>query len=173
MKCFILAVLTVLLVTPEPGRALPKGWEESALNHLRRTQSERVNLEALHIAYPEQAVDLFALYRENLHREKELHGVVRRPKNQKDDGWFLTWTKQGFSMKPILVRYGQSVISSLDHIGLIALSEICNAVVRPSELVVTAKAGVDFYASFKGEVSLKFDPQASCPGLGLFSSSTD
>lgn len=169
LRHFTLLALMALLTTqvlaqPLPSGGLPQGWEEPIMNHLRQTPGSPLDLETLGIEDPGQEVDLYGLYQDN-----KLQMVIGRFGGRDEESipeeWHLPESEGAYTLRPLAVRAGKFVISSLNQVALVALSEVCSVEVRPTEFVLTAIGGFDFRAQFGGSVSLKFDLETVCPSV--------
>ena len=160
------------------GNALWDRFETDALRVLAQqsplSPPASLDLQALGFQDPVGEVDLYLLYRDN-----ELHGIVVRPPNlstEEFQAWLekelnlgLNWGTVGegisYYFKAAVSTFGEAAKSSFYHVVKHALTEMCGFNPRPSEVVLTLKAGIDFWAVFTGEVSLKFTLTEICPQI--------
>ena len=127
-------------------------WMRRILTDLQQRLPITLDIQALGYEFPKQPVDLYAAY-----SDSEFEGIfTKKAKNM---------VEKAYEYVPVVVVWAGTVVSSLNEVLNIALQEVCKSDYRPHQFSIALKAGVQFFASFEGQVTFTFEVEGTCDRL--------
>ena len=130
--------------------------DDKFFTDLQHKNPTTLDIQTLGYPYPNEPVDLIAVY-----RNEEFDGVFTN-KQIRQMAWAQEKTHQ---IIPVVTVWAGTVVSSLDTVLTVALQQLCSSAYRPSQFSIALKAGVQFFASFEGQLTFTFDVEDTCDRL--------
>ena len=136
---------------PTRAEPLTEDQKQSILDHLGQPQPAPLDIEELGFEYPGRAISLCV---------RRQHGI---PTQVIHCEAFPKWDlPEGETIEPVGLHFGEANLAFIKDVIRVAIEQACSLEPRPIEFIITLSAGIDFYASFKGQITLKFDLGTAC-----------
>ena len=131
--------------------------DERILLNLEQKSPTSLDIQTLGYQFPSQPVDIYAAYSDG-----DFQGLFsergKRAQNLID---------RTYEFIPVVAAWAGDTVSSLSHVLEAALKQVCDSDYRPDQFSIGLEGGVQFFASFKGQITFSFDVDETCARMSV------